>query len=479
MSSLQEIHLRKIVLMSGILLSGCGSNFYSIHRVDNLDPPQAAVVTVDAKQRFLLSNVVTKTTEATPPQGDTPGSPAVTQTFRRYCAEPSPDVFSVLGQALSAGGSLSKEADPASISLALRGAFSSSESGSTIARTQTVNMLKEMMYRTCERYLNGQIGDFEYPIIAARDQRIMTSILAIEQLTGAVLPKAVVIAATGSAAVGQSSSDAIIRLDDANKKKAEKESARDAAQKELDDLSKSEGSSCQILMSKKDAEVAEKEKEKQAQCKDKQESLDKATRELAGAQKHYDQLAKLAGGAGVSAATTDARLLSSSPAANDIDRQIEADKTRRVKAVTEAVKDIVLESFQQEDETAFFCYRAIERNETGVRDECVQFLTARVAEKKAMAENRIVQLKLEAAESLERINESKDRLFKEFWEKVKKTENQVDRGKLKALIANKFPTPSPSLKGMLDAMKNKTTRNDISKIFNDLSLPVIYKFLED
>ena len=61
MPTLQKMCLMKIALISTFVLSGCSANHYSIHRADLLDSDKPAVIAVDAKQRFMLSNVSTKT----------------------------------------------------------------------------------------------------------------------------------------------------------------------------------------------------------------------------------------------------------------------------------------------------------------------------------------------------------------------------------------------------------------------------------
>lgn len=476
MSTLQKMNLLKFAIISTIFLSGCSANHYSIHRADYLDSDESAVITVGAKQRFLLSNVITKTAEATP---GSPGTPMTTEKFRRYCAEPSPDVFSMLSQAASGSGSFGQTADPKSVNIALQAAFSSSETGSTISRTQTINMLKEMMYRTCERYLNGQISDFEYPIIAARDQRIMTSILAIEQLTGTVLPKPVVIAATGSASTGQSTNDAILSLDNANKKVAEKKNAFETAQKEFVEIDKPEGS-CETLMAKKADEVkTEEDKTKLKKCNEKKGDIEKAEKELKDAKVHFDAIASLAGKSGVSSATTSALLLSSSPT-TAIDKQIEQARTQAIQKVADVVKDIVSMSFEQEDETAFFCYRILDKKtekkiiDEEISDSCIKFIVAKVA-------NETAQLKREIEETSKKMAELRKPLFEKFWNKIKKDSDQVDTGKLKKRIDKKFPpdsTPRP-LKRKLDKMKEKTTMNEIWNIFKTIELWAIDELLED
>ena len=212
------------LIAAALLLTACGANRHSIFRYQKIDPAQTAIITVDAKQRaILVGNKETTTADGV-------------KNIRQFCSEPSPDVFSVVAQALSAGGAFGKSADPKSIELALNAAFSSAEQGSAIPRTQTVNMLRELMFRTCERYLNGGIGDLELPIQAARDQRLMVSILAIESLTGAVTPKPIVIGANANASGGASGAEAAVRLDDAYKSLQAKTAAQQSRQNEYNEI---------------------------------------------------------------------------------------------------------------------------------------------------------------------------------------------------------------------------------------------------
>lgn len=406
----QEKSLLGIAAILAIFLSGCSANHYSIHRADHLDTEESVVIAVDAKQRLLLSNVITRPVQTppstftvtektvqTPPDKsvitektfETKSSLANTEKLRRYCAEPSPDVFSVLSQSASGSGSFGQTADPKSVNIGLQFGFASGEIASTISRTQTINMLKEMMYRTCERYLNGQISDLEYPIIAARDQRIMASILAIEQLTGAALQKPVVIAAGGSASAGQSTSDAILRLDDANKRLAEKKDSLGKARKEFAEIDKPEGS-CKTLMTKKPDEVtSEEEKKALKACIEKNANVEKAMEDVESAQAHYNAILGLAGKPGTSSATTSTSVVSPSPT-TDIDKQIETIKSNTIKNVANVVNEIVSRSFKQEDETAFFCYRVIEKSANAEMSvTCLNFLTSKINKERA-------QLDLEA-----------------------------------------------------------------------------------
>lgn len=109
----------------------------------------------------------------------------------RVCAEASPDVFSALSAstAASIGGSQSPSATEANARLA----HAVAEAAGTIERTQTINLLRESMYRTCERYLSGAISRPTFVVQAGRDWRAMIAILAIEQLTRTARPPSTII----------------------------------------------------------------------------------------------------------------------------------------------------------------------------------------------------------------------------------------------------------------------------------------------
>ena len=87
---------------------------------------------------------------------------------------------------------------------ALQFSRSISESGASIGlRTQTITVLRDMMYRLCERYLNGATTESEFVTQAGRDRRLIVSVLAIEQLTGAVQPRTVVVGASSHSPAGR------------------------------------------------------------------------------------------------------------------------------------------------------------------------------------------------------------------------------------------------------------------------------------
>lgn len=171
-------------LLVATMLAGC-ADLNSIHRVrtipDQSQPtqPEAMVLTVDAKQRHLLVNPIIKD----------PLKPAEAVKWR-MCAEAAPDAFS----AYAASGALEGNKSGG------KAGFSGSETAATIERTQTVNLLRESMYRTCERYLSGAIDKTTFIVQAARDQRSMVAVLAVEQLTGAIKGKSTIISGPGTSA---------------------------------------------------------------------------------------------------------------------------------------------------------------------------------------------------------------------------------------------------------------------------------------
>ena len=142
------------------------------------------MITVDAKQRHTLIM----------PEVDS----GTAGTKWRVCAEAAPDVFSALASSFSAQGN--KSGGQLSIANA--------ETAATIERTQTINMLRESFYRTCERYASGAITRTQFVIQAARDQSSMVAVLAIEQLTGALRPKSTLISGPGTSSSVLSSAEA-------------------------------------------------------------------------------------------------------------------------------------------------------------------------------------------------------------------------------------------------------------------------------
>lgn len=184
------------------LLAGCG-NLNSIYRSQPMNEPRS--ISVDAKQRMVLMG-------------------------KRYdqiiaCAEPSPDALSAYAAAVSASVSQAERQ-------AIQAAFSGSETAAFVGlRTQTIQLLRDGMYRICEGYLSGALGSGNFGALQRRYQNLMMGLLAIEQLTGAVTPRPVVLSNAASAGTGSSTEKEEAALTKAQEHKAETDATLAAAQK--------------------------------------------------------------------------------------------------------------------------------------------------------------------------------------------------------------------------------------------------------
>ncbi|MFM9978797.1 MAG: hypothetical protein ACKVOP_12240 [Sphingomonadaceae bacterium] len=105
-----------------------------------------------------------------------------------------------------------------------------SESGATIERTQTINLLRESLYRTCERYLSGAITQEQMVVQAARDQRTMLGVLAIEQITRTVRPPStIIVGGSTSSSVAGALDEALAAVDERVETEVEAKNASAAA----------------------------------------------------------------------------------------------------------------------------------------------------------------------------------------------------------------------------------------------------------
>jgi hypothetical protein len=201
--------IRFLSMVSAICcaVSGCGAHFNSIYRSDEVGQ-RDMVMTTDAQQRMILRATRVGT-----------NGEIIT------CVEPHPDAFTV--NAASAAGNFTA---PNGLGAALSGA--SSQSGASLAlRTQTNTILREAGYRICEGYINGAVSKLDYAQLLRRNQVIVTAVLAIEQLTGAVVGPAAAIGASSSTEVDKEAVQA------ANAELAKQETA-EGAQKGVVDAKK-------------------------------------------------------------------------------------------------------------------------------------------------------------------------------------------------------------------------------------------------
>lgn len=410
-----SVLLRLSLIAATLMLSGCGAHHHSIFRHQKIDPTQPAIITVDAKQRAILVG----TEETTTGEGE---ARKTTSKVRQFCSEPSPDVFSVVAQALSAGGTFGKSADPKAVEVALNAAFSSAEQGSTIPRTQTVNMLRELMFRTCERYLNGGINSLELPIQAARDQRLMVSILAIESLTGAVTPKPVVIGANANASGGASGAEAAVRLDDAYKALQAKTTAQQSRQNEYNEITTDKKHCEQIaeaVAKKEEGNLPQELKDKRAKCETATSALAAAKKDTAASASHYATLKDTSASGGIPVATTAS--LMTPKADGELDRA----HSEAIRDVSGAVERIVMANMNQ-DEFVFLCMKALDPNaskkldasltasDTGIKETCTDYINSQI--EKSIAINSMIAMNIDS--DFLTLQEIENNAFEKFWSKV-------------------------------------------------------------
>lgn len=150
-----------VAILGVAALAGC-ANLNTISRTTTLansesDPKTTQAIHLDVQQRLVIVNSLNK-----------------------YCAEPSPDAMAAYAAALGFGASA-----------AAKGSVSASGGGQSNAasiglRTQSITLMRDALYRMCEAYANGGVGDAQVVTLLNRSQDLTAVILAVEQLTGAV-----------------------------------------------------------------------------------------------------------------------------------------------------------------------------------------------------------------------------------------------------------------------------------------------------
>lgn len=174
---------KTLVILFLLYLAGC-ANWGSIHRDLEVDKGKGALI--DIKQRAILVSKNTSTT----------GNKTIEKTI--VCSEPSPDAVSAYAAQFAAEADL-----PEVVTARLVAAFQESASFTGL-RTQSIQLLRDSMYRLCEAYMSGALDEAEYDILMRRYQKYMVALLAIEQLTGTVRVPPVTINTQGSAEAARS-----------------------------------------------------------------------------------------------------------------------------------------------------------------------------------------------------------------------------------------------------------------------------------
>src|SRR4051794_39125087 len=157
-----------------VMLSGCaGGKIFEPYDADKTS------VSMDARQRVILS------VDRTGPDG---------VKRRIVCAEPSPDTIAAAAASAGLSGGVSGIPQAPTLAADVAGNAARSEQAAYIgARNATIQLLRDGLYRACEAYMNGALGDFGYGLVLSNYGRVMTALLSAEGLTRPTLAPPVII----------------------------------------------------------------------------------------------------------------------------------------------------------------------------------------------------------------------------------------------------------------------------------------------
>jgi len=173
-----------VLVCAGAALTACtAAEWNSINR--EFSAQQARSQLIDAKQRAILAiNKPVLGRDGRPVTYWTKDGGKKIASTPNVCAEPSPDALQATAAALSGAGNVSR----GDLAAALQAAGSTSEAaGSFGLRTQTIQLLRDSYYRLCEAFLNDGLDSISYDVLQRRFQNHIIALLAVEQLTGAVV----------------------------------------------------------------------------------------------------------------------------------------------------------------------------------------------------------------------------------------------------------------------------------------------------
>jgi hypothetical protein len=155
--------------LASLMLSGCaGGKIFEPYNADQTS------VSMDARQRVILSV-------------DRTGADGVKR--RIVCAEPSPDTIAAAAASAGLSGGVSGIPQAPTLSADLAANAAHSEQAAYIgARNATIQLLRDGLYRACEAYMNGALGDFGYGLVLANYGRVMTALLTAEGLARPAFP---------------------------------------------------------------------------------------------------------------------------------------------------------------------------------------------------------------------------------------------------------------------------------------------------
>jgi hypothetical protein len=164
-----------LAAIGGIALAGCSGTIFKPFDADR------GSVSMDARQRAIIS-----VERGTPPDSR-----------RIVCAEPSPDALATIAASAGLSGGISGITSGLPGKAELASSFASGEQAAMIgARNSTIQLLRDGLYRACEAYMNGALGDFGYGLVLVNYGRVMVALLTADGLAHPVLVPPVVIGST-------------------------------------------------------------------------------------------------------------------------------------------------------------------------------------------------------------------------------------------------------------------------------------------
>jgi hypothetical protein len=188
------MYVRHVVSVLAVtLLVGC-ANMATISRHSDL-PGGGTAIHLDAAQRLVYS------------------SNGV------LCAEPTPDALQSLAASTSVGLS-----QPTEGAVSLANAFQAN-AASIGLHTQSITLMRDVLYRICEQSSNKMLVRGDVVQLLERSQDLTLGVLAIEQLTGAVVARQVLLTGETNASASANIANTQAQLDRAQKTEDDKKAA--------------------------------------------------------------------------------------------------------------------------------------------------------------------------------------------------------------------------------------------------------------
>ena len=178
------------------MLSGCSETYWTSNIKEFLSLPANGAIATNADirlvHRFRGHEVALAFDDQGRPILDQAGKPTLRRYSRDYlCAEPSTDVARAVQAGLSisaaAGGTATPPAGGTQIEAQMAAQINASRAESVAQLTKrisTIQLLRDSLYRACEAYANGAIGQEIYTAIISRYDRMMITMLLGEMAAG-------------------------------------------------------------------------------------------------------------------------------------------------------------------------------------------------------------------------------------------------------------------------------------------------------